>query len=167
VQGQEALKHRGRFETGKFIPNDGGEIQDAYEALWEDVSGRRLEYPAPRYDRIILAKPVNYAWTPVDGESGAYRKVLGVFTECQTVAEMIKLDAGGRFEVEARPVVQLFFVLRGEGEADGQGIKTESAIRLLPGTKLSLASSTGVELLHFVLPTLPNLEQNGPNGHST
>jgi hypothetical protein len=166
VQGQERLKQRGRFEGGEFYPSDGGEPQDGYEALWEDVSGRHLEYPAPRYGDIIIAKPMNYTWAPVNGESGAYRKLLGMFTECQTLAEMIKLDARRKFEVKARDSIQLFFVLKGEGEADGQAIKTESAVRLCPGAGLSLASSTGLELIHFVLPMLHSLEQNGRNGHS-
>jgi hypothetical protein len=154
---QEVLKQRGRIEKGKFYPNDGGEPKDAYEAMWEVHSGRPIEYPGARYSEVIVVKPENYAWVPVRGTSNVYRKHLGTFTECESKAEIIKLDAGSRFDIAARDVTQLLFVLRGEGEAQGEEIRQESAIRLRAGRGLWLGASTGLEVLNFVLPDLHHL----------
>jgi hypothetical protein len=154
---QEELKQRGRIEKGKYYPNDGGEPKDAYEAMWEVHSRRPLEYPGARYSQVIIVKPENCAWVPVRGTSNVYRKHLGTFTECETKAEIIKLDAGSRFEIAARDVTQLLFVLRGEGEAQGEGIQQESAIRLRAGQELRLQASTGLEVLNFILPDLHHL----------
>ncbi|PWY89235.1 hypothetical protein BO70DRAFT_426872 [Aspergillus heteromorphus CBS 117.55] len=73
--------------------------KDGYEALWEEMCGRPLVYPAPRYAGTVVVKPEGFAWKRV-GE-GAWRKPLGVFTERETVADMWKVDAGGEVEIKA------------------------------------------------------------------
>lgn len=160
-RGQEELNRLGRFEKGKYYAADGSEPKDGFQALWEYYSGRPLEYPPPRYNAPIIIKPANFAWTPVEGARGVYKKILGVFTERVTVAEMIKIEAGGRLQVAAQNAIQLFFVLKGEGQADGVNIEAESALRLQPGTGVSLTSVSSIEIIHFVLPMLSKPAQNG------
>lgn len=154
VQGE--LKKEGRFEKGKFFSNkdgEGSEGKDGYEALWERVNGRPLVYPAGRYHSPIIMKPDSFAWKQV--MRGVYRKVLGVFSERETLAEMIKVQDGAQWAVEAKPdAIQLFLVIRGTGDVNGTGLKTQSAIRLLPGTKASISSASSIELLHIVNPNL-------------
>jgi hypothetical protein len=90
-----------------------------------------------------------------------FRKHFGTFTECETKAEIIKIDAGSRFEIAARDVTQLLFVWCREGVAQGKEIQQESAIRLRAGHELRLQASTGLEVLNFILPDLHHLLKHG------
>lgn len=154
---QDELKRKGSIEKGKFYPSHGGEPQDAFEAMWELHTGHPLQYPKPRYNQVIIVKPENHAWIPVRAMSNVYRKHLGTFTECESRAEMLRLDAGSRFEIVAKGVTQLLFILSGEGEANGEAIQQESAIRLRAGQGLSLRASTTLDILMFVLPDVHHL----------
>lgn len=54
AEGMEQLKAYGSFERGVFgrsgeLPPGTRRNQDAFEALWEHIDGRRLEYSTPRY----------------------------------------------------------------------------------------------------------------------
>ena len=158
AEGQKLLKQSGRFEGGKFYPEGERKPQDAYEAIWERFSGRPLEYPAPRYHSVIVAKPENYAWVPCKGSGSGTRnmstRTLGVFTERQTRADMIKLEMGGELELLEDDALQLLFVVRGQGKAGEKVIEMESAVHLLPGTRVLLSSDSQMEIIRFVLPIL-------------
>ncbi|PYI02704.1 hypothetical protein BO78DRAFT_432658 [Aspergillus sclerotiicarbonarius CBS 121057] len=153
---------RGWFEGGRFFREAEGEGKgkgkDGYEALWEEMMGRELVYPVPRYGGPVVVKPEGFRWVKVKAEEGkgegAWRKCLGVFSERETRVEMVKLDEGGRVQVEARDAIQLFFVLKGEGVVGGEDIRQESAVRLQPGVGAEFASDKGMEFLRFVLPML-------------
>jgi hypothetical protein len=156
AKGQEKLlEEGGRFDKGKYYPADGGEPKDSYEALWETYSGRPLEYPAARYHSVIVSKAENYSWMPTGGQSNSFTRTLGIFTERQTKVDMIKIGAPGKIEIDEKNAIQLLFVLKGQGKANGTSLKVESAVRLLPGTRVLLSSEDGMELLRFVLPILP------------
>jgi hypothetical protein len=154
AEGQEKLKEQGRFEKGKYHPAGGGEPKDSYEALWESYSGHPLEYPAARYHSVIVSKPDNFSWVPSGGPSNVFTRTLGVFTERQTKADMIKIGAQGKIEIGEQNAIQLLFVLKGQGKANGALLEIESAVRLSPETGVLLSSESGMELLRFVLPIL-------------
>ena len=57
-----ALGEFGSFENGLFHWRDGDpirgrKVQDAFEAMWEHVNQRRIEYPMPRYRDQIVMRP--------------------------------------------------------------------------------------------------------------
>ncbi|KAJ5660337.1 hypothetical protein N7507_006788 [Penicillium longicatenatum] len=157
TEGQEKLKESGRFEKGKYHPADGGEPIDGYEALWQSYSGRPLVYPAARYHSVIVSKPDNYSWVPLSTTSNAFTRTLGIFTERQTKADMIKIGAQGKIEIHGENAIQLLFVLKGQGKANEALLEIESAVRLSPGTGALLSSEHGMELLRFVLPMLAGI----------
>ena len=69
----EELKKFGTFEGGIFRRNDDSEGRrnsDAYQAIWEHVNGRRMDYPKPRYRDPIMVDPENYEWLPLAGHRG-------------------------------------------------------------------------------------------------
>ena len=75
--GTEELKKFGTFEGGIFRRNDDGEGRrnsDAYQAIWEHVHGRRMDYPKPRYRDPIMVDPQNYDWLPVGRYAGCERE---------------------------------------------------------------------------------------------
>ncbi|OOF90598.1 hypothetical protein ASPCADRAFT_135054 [Aspergillus carbonarius ITEM 5010] len=160
---QTILKGRGRFVGGKFFEGlegedekEGAKGKDGYQALWEEMMGRELVYPAPGYGGPVVVKPDGFSWVKAgEGEGeGAWRKCLGVFSERETRVEMVKLDEGGRLMVGKRDAIQLYFVLKGEGRVDGEEVWQESAVRLQPGDGAEFASEKGMEFLRFVLPML-------------
>ena len=66
--GTEELKKFGTFEGGVFRRNEdsgGRRNSDAYQAIWEHVHGRRMDYPKPRYRDPIMVDPENYDWLPL------------------------------------------------------------------------------------------------------
>jgi hypothetical protein len=155
--GQAKLKETGRFEKGKYYRNGSAEPQDGFDALYQLYTGRKLEYPPGRYNTPILMKPQHFAWKPVPHESEgfkAYKKLLGVFSERGTLAEMIKIEEGGVLRVAPEDAIQLFFVVNGKGDADGRSWETESAMRLQPGKRALLEAAATSEIIHFVFPML-------------
>lgn len=161
-ESQQRLASQGRFEGGKFIRCirnvNGTESKeekpiDAFQALWEDQMGRPLEYPQGRYDRIIKMQPDAYAWTKVKGCVGVWRKTLGVFSERETRAEVIKIE-NGTWEIGAEDATQLFYALKGEGMANGSNIVAEWGGRIQAGNTADISTGTEIEMLRFVLPML-------------
>lgn len=154
AQAQEKLKQRGRFEHGKYYPDDGSAPKDGYEALWENCTSRTLEYPAPRYHSVVAMKPENYPWVPSKESPNACVRLLGVFTERRTSVEMTRIQDGGQFDLRAENAIQLLFVIRGQGKVGETTLEAESAVRLSPNAGSSLSSSSEMHLLRFVLPML-------------
>lgn len=160
---QSTLKETGRFEGGKYYANDNSaEAKDGYEALWEHCNGRPLVYPEERFDKPVIVKPKGFSWKPSKSGQCVFYKNLGVFTERETRVQSVRIEAGGKWQVDAENAIQLLYVLRGEGnaslnngQASPEAIQYESAIRLKPGSESVVFSTTSeVEFLHFVLPIL-------------
>ncbi|KAJ5232703.1 hypothetical protein N7468_005659 [Penicillium chermesinum] len=152
-EGHDDLKKHGHFEGGKFYSAAGGEPVDGYEAIWRHTSGRSLSYPEPRYHSIIVSKPKNYQWVRSEGIN-ADVKTMGVFTERETRADLIRVKANAPAKLAGQDAVQLLFVLTGKGKANEDAVETESAIRLLPSIGVELSSDSELILVRFVLPTL-------------
>jgi hypothetical protein len=70
---------------------DGRKNQDGFEAVWEHIVGRKLVYPAPRFDAPVFMNYRNFAWCAVKAK-GVWFKTLGIFTERETRLEMVKLE---------------------------------------------------------------------------
>jgi len=155
-EGYEALAPLGEFKGGVYRRHSGAgpKNRDAFEAVWEHVSGRELTYPPPRYDMPILMNPQNFAWVPDRDAAGVSRKLLGSFTERGTRIELRRLaaDAASSFgEPRARILV---FALSGAGQSGGEAWETHSAWQIEPGETAHIAASAPAELLAIVLPML-------------
>jgi hypothetical protein len=64
---RDALASKGTFKNGAFnyVDEQGKRHnQDAFEACWENATGRELTYPEPRYDGQIKINPTNFDWVP-------------------------------------------------------------------------------------------------------
>jgi hypothetical protein len=94
-----------------------------------------------------------FEWKPAG--HGGYRKLLGVFSERETVAEMIRLEDGGEVHIDAAPAaVQLLYVSKGKGQLGGQRVQAESTCRLQPGMSTSMSAQGSIEVLRIVMPNL-------------
>jgi hypothetical protein len=155
-QGYEALAQVGEFQAGVFhrISGEGRKNQDAFEAIWENVCGRKLEYPAERYDEPILMNPANFAWMADRAQPGVARKFLGSFTERGTRIELIRLAPDSVFAAGEDNTRLLLFAISGAGEAGGEAWEQHAAFQIEPGERASIAAAEASELLLIALPML-------------
>jgi mannose-6-phosphate isomerase-like protein (cupin superfamily) len=153
----------GTFKDGIFHRNPdvpGKRNVDAFQAIWEHLNGRPLVYAPPRYEVPILMHPDAFHWAPIDGAPGVYEKVMGVFTERRAEAGFIKIDAGVTFH--ARGGRDIYVVLSGTGNVEGQAYRRFSTVYLEKGDETVFSASETAEILHFRLPNLAGLQVEKP-----
>jgi hypothetical protein len=129
---------------------------DGYQAIWEHVNGRPMDYPKPRYPQPIFMDPENYAWVPVAGVPGVAEKLLGVFTERRSETGLIKLDAGASYVARGKGV---YVVTRGAGAVGDEPLRPLTTLYLGPGEPATVTAREEIELLHFGLPNLAGLRE--------
>jgi len=117
AEGNKRLNERrdGEFSGGvwRYVDAEGNRRnQDGYEAIWEEVHGRPVEYPAPRYQTPVTMLPEAFAWIPTE-EPGIEAKHLGTFTERCTTIGFQRYTSGATHRVRDRRSPQLHFVLEG------------------------------------------------------
>jgi quercetin dioxygenase-like cupin family protein len=151
--GHQELSKLGTFEDGVFRRAAGANAppprknQDGYEAIWEHVRGRKLTYPARRYEEPVIMTPDAIAWEPTARE-GVERKLLGAFDHGAR-AELFRLELGAGLTIEAPNAVQLLFVLEGAGRVDGRVFRRRSAIGLARGERAAIEADAPTEILRL------------------
>jgi hypothetical protein len=134
---------------------EGRKNQDGYEAVWEHVNKRPLEYPKPRYQSPILTNPENFEFLDF-GQPGVRRKSIGAFSERGTRAEFFAVEPGATLTLPAEQAIRLGFVLRGLGTSGSETWTVESAFRVNPGEAGALKAE---ETSETFVATLPLIQQ--------
>jgi len=153
--GSDELSRFGEFKDGVFRRKDGARGKknlDGYQAIWEHVNGRPMEYPKPRYERPVFMDPDNRAWTAVEGAPGVTEKFLGVFTECRTRVAIVKIEPGATFVTGGKR--SLVFVRSGAGEVEGQPFRSLTTVYTEKGETASFTATAESILLHVDFPDL-------------
>jgi hypothetical protein len=155
-QGMEELKQFGTFDKGIFYRE--GELapgqrrnQDSFEAVWEHVNQRKLEYPEPRYDEPILMRPDNFEWRPTT-QPGLSIKQLGRFTERGIEIALLRFAAGARARIASRRGRQIGFVIAGAGRVNASELHRHSAFSLDPNEGAEIETTSELDLLSIGLP---------------
>jgi hypothetical protein len=148
------LAGRGAFSNGVYtrLKPDGGKInKDAYEAVWEQVNGRSLEYPGQRYLRPVFMDPENFDWLPLADQPGANCKHLGEFSELRTRLSLFRIAPGASLRLADHSIC---FVASGSGAAGGKQFRPQATIHVGAGEQGTIAASANgpVELLQIGLP---------------
>jgi len=164
-QAKDEMKEFGTFEKGIFkrigqLPPSEKRNQDAYEAIWEHINKRKLEYPMPRYGEPILMKPANFEWETSDEQPGVARKQLCVFSERHLQFAIVKLEPGASVLQRSRGGIQVGFVLQGEGTVNAEALRKYSAFS--GREDFALNSDTGMELLLVGLPIFASQASRAP-----
>lgn len=149
------LEALGTFEKGLFwreLPSGKRKPQDAFEAMWEHVNGRRITYPKPRYADQIVMRPANYAWQNVPDAPGVRVKALGDFTERHVTVQMLRVEPGAAAALGPRGGTQACVVLSGDGTVGGSAAGLYASIKIDPDATARIASDNGIELVVFGLP---------------
>ncbi len=92
-----------------------------------------------------------------DGEHGAYRKLLGSFTERGTRLEMLRIAPGKRALLGEPGATTLAFVVSGRGCGNTESWSAHSALRIAPGETVKLQSNEAAELFVITLPIIAPL----------
>ena len=161
-KGTEELRKFGSFEGGVFRRNDdveGRRNTDAYQAIWEHVHGRRMDYPKPRYGDPIMLDPANHEWLAVAGMPGVSHKSLGTFTERECAAALVRLAPGATYLAGARGV---HLILSGSGAVQKEPFRQMTAFHLGDGETAEIAAREETEFLRLVLPDLSGLKVHQP-----
>jgi len=157
----DEMKEFGSFEkgiftrTGQLAPGE-KRNQDAYEAVWEHVNKRKLEYPKARYGEPVLMKPDNFEWEVCEGQPGFAKRTLCAFSERNLQFSVLKLERGARGIQPSRGGIQIGFIVKGEGVVNGQPLRKHSAFS--GREEFSLSSESGMEVLLVGLPTFAEQE---------
>jgi len=153
--GVNHLKEVGEFRNGAYFHKgaDGKiETKDGYQAVWEFVNGRELEYPEERYHTPIMIYPEHFRWLPIPGSPGIEVKRLGVFTEAETRIAIYRLAAGAKLAAEEDSI---YFAFSGSGRT-GEGSRwlPRTTIYLERGERGELVADTTAELLQIGMPKI-------------
>jgi hypothetical protein len=156
--GYEALTQLGTFEEGTFkphaAPGQSTRRRDSFEAIWEHVNGRPLQYPKPRYTAPVHLDPAAFAWRTEDLAPGTTGKALGSFTEAGVRMHQYQLDAGAQFNPAPSPTTRLVYIQSGSGQVDGQPWYAESAFELGPGEGNRWVAQSETTMLSIDLPDI-------------
>jgi quercetin dioxygenase-like cupin family protein len=163
-EGKTELSKKGAFADGVFTwTDDKGQKhnQDSYEAIWEFVNGRPIEYSAPRYAAPITVYPESFAWAPLAGESGLLQKRVGVFSERGTSIEFLRYEPGARHRVHDVPAPELHFILEGALNTSQGKCVANSALMFHPGDDETLEAAEPAREYVIKLPDLRDIPARG------
>ena len=154
-RGFDDLLKKGTFEKGAYNWKDEkGQVhrQDSYEAVWEYIRKRKLEYAQPRYTTQVVMNPQHFDWQPDPAQRGVSRKWLGSFTERQLELCYVRVERGAKLRVEAHPAPQILFLVKGAVSSQGTAHGEHTAFGLEPGESAELAGVEDNELLFIRFP---------------
>jgi len=132
--GYQKLSDLGNFDNGVFsrvAPDGATQRMDGYEAIWEYVNKRSVEYPPPRYEEPVVMHPENFGWRAIGGFD---YKHLGSFGERGLEVGFIRGPRGASHTLGALASPELALVTQGA-----------FAVENLPGEKLDKHSAWYVD----------------------
>ena len=132
---------------------------DGFEAVWEQVSGRKLVYPEAQYTEPFLMKPEGYKWTPLAGAVGVEQKTLGVFMDCEIPCTLFKVEPKATFTAKGRGI---FLVLSGRGALAGETFRTYTSLYLDTGETAQFKADEVSEILLMGMPDLADIQTFAP-----
>ena len=136
TDGYKKLSGLGSFDGGIFCRHtaDGRVVrQDGYEAIWEDVNGRAVQYPPPRYQEPVIIYPDSFGWLATR-DPGFELKHMATFGERALNIGEIRATRGSRHKVDRHRAPELLFVESGSirDVTSGEVLDTHSAFRVDP-----------------------------------
>lgn len=152
-QAVDELRRHGTFENGVFRRHEGEsgrKNQDAYEAVWEHVHGRRIAYSPSDLDAPVFLDPAAIEWQDDPAAPGVRRKPLGRFSARGTRLSLIGLSADTPVPLAPHAIV---FVLDGEGTSPLGTWKRHATLRT-DADGATVRATRPSELLEMHIPPL-------------
>ncbi|MCG8356965.1 MAG: cupin domain-containing protein [Kiloniellales bacterium] len=119
VAAQRNLAETGTFDEGVYTFANGRK-RDAYEAILEQITGERIEYPVPRLSSYVVLRTPGIPWHVHPSLKGVQSKDLAYFFETGPNIKMASVERG-RVLPAATPVGhRAVFLLEGDLRFDGE-----------------------------------------------
>jgi hypothetical protein len=141
------LRKTGEFRNGVYFPNPGSgrKNQDAFEACWEFINKRKLEYPEPRFQRPMFMNTRSFDWRSLGGARGVSEKQFGTF-ELGFSMRYLRIELGASTSVNGRIIC---YVLAGTGAADGTAFAKGDVIYADASETATIEATTTIELFNI------------------
>lgn len=156
------LQETGSFEEGLFVyKNENGNrrTMDGYQAAWEKVFGKALEYPLPRFNAPVILRPERFAWVKDPANRLVEKRTLGVFNERGLELTQVRLSSGAEFVIDGAHRPYLAYVLSGTGRVNGEAWRHGTAIQVDRNEKSTLSAEDSAELYLFGLPVFDDMQE--------
>jgi len=154
--GYQQLCDYGNFDEGVFTRTTSeGRIvrKDSYEAVWEHVMRREIEYPAPRFEEPIVMFPDNFRWVNI-GHAFEVKR-LGAFGERGLELSFLRGARGAKHTIHNLAACELLFVIDGllRASTSDEWIDAHSALRVDAGDSgMTLEVAEDSRMLTITLP---------------
>ena len=147
VDAQRALAETGKFEEGIYTFANGRK-RDAYEAILEQLTGQRIEYPPARLTDYVVMRSKAYPWLAHPSLAGVRQKHLGYFFENGPNLKLVSIDAGHALPAAKAAGHRAVFLLKGALQF-GQETFDELSFFMLPDAKpyAAFSARAPVEML--------------------
>jgi len=156
----EELAASGTFDDGMYRPRTDestpptGTVarKDGYEAAWEHVNGKPVDYPAPRYGSPIIVDPGSFAWIPSSNDHGVHHKHLLTVTERCVSIGFTLMDPRAELRLEPLRSRRLQYVVDGDLTVDGKVFGSGTAFAFEVSESPVLSTDEGAEIYWIELP---------------
>jgi hypothetical protein len=165
---QRLAAEGGTFAKGVYtrVFPDGSKInKDSHEACFEAVTGRKMEYPEPRFSTPLIMKPEKCRWVADRRHKGVEHKHLGTFGERRSGVQLTRLQPGATIPAGRQDDAAIRYLIEGSISYSGtawQGGKTAELgtyIYIPPGGDVKeISSATGATFFVISLPMIAELE---------
>jgi quercetin dioxygenase-like cupin family protein len=173
---QRLIAEGGTFAKGvytKVFP-DGRKInKDSHAACFEAITGKKMEFPDPRFEKPILMKPQMFHWVPDRKFDGVEHKHLGTFGERRSGMSFMRLKAGAKIPAHMQEDAQILYLTDGAvtyGGKTWEGGKSKDKgtyIYIPPNANVGeIASAGGAEFFVISLPMIADIEAELKTGRS-
>ena len=157
------LAKGGKFENGvhTWIDEKGQKHnQDAFEAVWEHMYGKKIEYPKPRFADAIIMNPQAYDWVKDPELRGVAHRRMGTFAEREVKIGFIRVEAGATLRFGVEKSVELMFLQEGKMSMGGKSFPQLSAFgTTADDSPVELRAEDPTELFYVKLPTFAKDER--------
>ncbi len=126
----------GTFQDGFYTGHkpDGKRFnKDSYKAIWEELNGRKLVFPKPRYRTPVMMNVENFRWIPHRRQSGVAVKHLGTFSEYRSSMGFLRMAPGASFAAERHEDAEIRYLLEGSVDYGGKTWSSGTYFYIPPG----------------------------------
>ncbi|MBL8343475.1 MAG: hypothetical protein JNL30_18545 [Rubrivivax sp.] len=155
AEGLAALRGKGEFSDSRFTWYDANGMRyqkDRYEAVWEHVNGRPMQYARPQYATPVLMEPERFGWVPATGREGVWLRTLGRFSDRGLALTQLKIAPGMSLELPRGEQVLLLVCVQGGGTIEGRTYARLTSLRVEPGEAPRLSAARESLFYGFELP---------------
>ncbi len=159
TRGMQELSKTGTFEGGVYRRNEGApgkKNMDGYQAIWEHVNGRPMEYPKPRYPMPLMMDETHFSWVSTRSEPGVDEKQLGQFTERRADAAIVRVAKGAKHTLRPQSI---YFCKSGRGRIADAPVRYCTTVHVAAGDSAVIEASEDIIFLRMGLPDLSGLER--------